>query len=271
MFKNAVLLVSFVALSTSAFAVDGVTLINQATVLGSGGFPYTISQPGSYKLSGNLVVPSTVAIGINITAANVSLDLNGFTISCSGCSIPIAIESNGTGTNIVNGTVTGFPYIAIFFETTGASVDHMNLVSDGEGIVANYDLAVSNSTFVDNSTDGIAVNSNPTSSLVVTNSKFVHNFHFGIYAPNTYAAVVTGSVFANNGNAGQVGGTSGGVSVYSGSVTASSFVSSYASIVSTTGPVIYSQNSFYPNRPLGAGMVSAGNNGCLGISGSVVC
>jgi hypothetical protein len=29
------------------FAVDGVVLINQSTVLAAGGFPYAISQPGS--------------------------------------------------------------------------------------------------------------------------------------------------------------------------------------------------------------------------------
>src|SRR5262245_44146183 len=64
----------------SALAVDGVVLINQATVTAAGGFPHTISQPGSYKLSGNLAVPAGVN-GIYISASNVTLDLNGFTIS----------------------------------------------------------------------------------------------------------------------------------------------------------------------------------------------
>jgi hypothetical protein len=44
--------------SIPAFAVDGATLINQASVMAAGGFPYKITQPGSYKLSGNLVVPA---------------------------------------------------------------------------------------------------------------------------------------------------------------------------------------------------------------------
>jgi hypothetical protein len=42
--------------SAPAFAVDGVVLINQSTVMAAGGFPYKITQPGSYKLSGNLAV-----------------------------------------------------------------------------------------------------------------------------------------------------------------------------------------------------------------------
>ena len=34
------------AFSTQAFAVDGTSLINQATVLSAGGFPYHITQSG---------------------------------------------------------------------------------------------------------------------------------------------------------------------------------------------------------------------------------
>jgi hypothetical protein len=57
-----------------------------------GGFPYRITQPGSYKLSGNLTLntsqnanysgpggPADVAILID--ANNISLDLNGFSIT----------------------------------------------------------------------------------------------------------------------------------------------------------------------------------------------
>ncbi len=63
-----------------AFAIDGVTLINQSTVLAMGGFPYSIAQSGSYKLTGNLVVPSLFS-GIVISVSDVTLDLNGFTIT----------------------------------------------------------------------------------------------------------------------------------------------------------------------------------------------
>src|SRR5579859_1332837 len=63
----------------AVYAVDGVGLINQSTVMAAGGFPYVISQPGSYKLSGNLEAPAG-SNGIVIAASNVTLDLNGFTI-----------------------------------------------------------------------------------------------------------------------------------------------------------------------------------------------
>ena len=58
-------------------------LINQSTVMTSGGFPYVISQPGSYKLYGNLVVDAGKN-GIEISASNAFHDLNGFDINCGG-------------------------------------------------------------------------------------------------------------------------------------------------------------------------------------------
>ncbi len=64
------------------YAVDGIVLINQSTVNASGGFPYVISQPGSYKLSGNLVA-TVDHQAILVTASNVNLDLNGFTVTCA--------------------------------------------------------------------------------------------------------------------------------------------------------------------------------------------
>jgi hypothetical protein len=81
--KKTMLVVMAVALAPmSAFGVDGVFLINQSTVMAAGGFPFVISQPGSYKLSGNLTAPINTT-AINITASLVTLDLNGFNVSCA--------------------------------------------------------------------------------------------------------------------------------------------------------------------------------------------
>jgi hypothetical protein len=123
MSKTAVAILIGAALLFSApvFAVDGVVLINQSTVMAAGGFPYKITQPGSYKLSGNLVV-SGGSDGIDIEASNVSLDLNGFTISgpntCTGAgaSLSCTRASGGYGifagpsttTTIRNGSIVGF-------------------------------------------------------------------------------------------------------------------------------------------------------------------
>jgi hypothetical protein len=109
--------------SAPAFAIDGQILINQSTVLAAGGFPYRITQPGSYKLSGNLVVPAS-ADGIDILVGNVSIDLDGFTISgpvtCTGSGATISCGAPPNTFGIVtrfvdennitvrNGTVVGF-------------------------------------------------------------------------------------------------------------------------------------------------------------------
>ena len=83
---------AFLAMTLSpacVYGVDGVVLINQATVNAAGGFPYRITQPGSYKLSGNLTLPTVNTTGIDILSDNVTLDLNGFTIAgplpCFAC------------------------------------------------------------------------------------------------------------------------------------------------------------------------------------------
>src|SRR5437763_15650196 len=82
--------VVFASFTTSAVAVDGVVLINQNVALaGLGGcdtpgFPVTICQAGSDKLSGNLTVPDKDTAAIQITSSSVSLDLNGFAITGSG-------------------------------------------------------------------------------------------------------------------------------------------------------------------------------------------
>ena len=81
------LVCAFSLVPTSLFAVDGIVLIDQSHALAGGitpgdaaGFPVTISQPGSYRLSGNLIVPDMNTTAIVITADGVTLDLNGFSI-----------------------------------------------------------------------------------------------------------------------------------------------------------------------------------------------
>ena len=68
------------ALTFTLQAADGVTEINQALIEASGGFPYEITQPGSYLLTGNLTVPDADTTAIRVEATDVTLDLNGFAI-----------------------------------------------------------------------------------------------------------------------------------------------------------------------------------------------
>jgi len=265
MTNKTTLLVSFVALSASAFAVDGVTLINQATIATSGGFPYTISQTGSYKLSGNIVVPSSAFNAIKITAANVTLDMNGFTLSCLTCTSGLAIDSSASGTAISNGAITGFPYIGVLFGAGQASLDRVSFNSNGSAVVSNDDLSVTACSFTLNSS---AISVNGTASLMVINSRFIRNQRNAISGPSALGAVITGNVFVANGT--QTSSNDGAIIIYSGTVTANTFINNWMHAIqsSGTGPVIFSQNSFNSylgstNYPTGTGVISAGNNGCM--------
>src|SRR5277367_1644527 len=116
-----------------AFAVDGVALINQSTVMAAGGFPYRIVAAGSYKLSGNLTVPAGQD-GIDIQSGNVTLDLNGFAITGSGNGgAGFGVASPGQSITLRNGSITNFP-IGLFLTGTGEIVD-LNVSDNGTGIV----------------------------------------------------------------------------------------------------------------------------------------
>lgn len=64
-----------------------------------------ISQPGSYVLTGNITNSGTC---ISISAADVTLDLNGFTLTCTTASAGTPLFINSTGrVTVRNGTVVG--------------------------------------------------------------------------------------------------------------------------------------------------------------------
>src|ERR1700730_6150790 len=86
--KTVLVILAMALVPFGAFAVDGVVLINHSTVMAQGGYPYRITQPGSYKLSGPLTVPDNNTSGIVISASFVTIDLGGFSIlgpvDCAG-------------------------------------------------------------------------------------------------------------------------------------------------------------------------------------------
>jgi hypothetical protein len=133
--KLVIAILAFALIPTCAFAVDGVVLINQSTVTSAGGFPYTISQPGSYKLSGNLSVPANID-GILITASNVTLDLNGFSIVNvpTGLSSSAVIKTVGgiTSITIRNGTIsaTGGAHPVFAAGAIGEVMEDLTLKTD---------------------------------------------------------------------------------------------------------------------------------------------
>lgn len=198
-------LCAMAAISAPAFAVDGVTLVDQASVIASGGFPHHITSPGSYRLSGDLLAPGTTAIIISVP--DVTLDLNGFTVSCAGCSGVPGIEAIASRTAILNGNVTGFrgasgtPY-GIYLQTGDgpfdflARINHVNADANGVGIFANSGVSVPVTDSSASFNSSIGINTGPLGTLTVTDSRISNNGLDGIVMGS---GVVTGSAIVGNG------------------------------------------------------------------------
>jgi hypothetical protein len=172
---------SFVALAAvagPAYAVDGVVLINQAVALNGNvtpgdapGFPVTISVPGSYRLSSNLIVPDANTSAIQVVVSDVTIDLNGFSIvgpvSCIG--FPTTCNPIGGGNGIdalafadhikvFNGTIRGMGANGIHLLGFAHFVDRVHAVGNGRiGILVGG--AVNQSNGSDNGSDGIVSDS----------------------------------------------------------------------------------------------------------------
>ena len=186
------------AISSSLYAVDGVVLIDQSHALAGNitpgdapGFPVTITQSGSYRLSGNLIVPDANTTAIQITAERVTLDMNGFGIigpvvcttgptKCSpaGSGVGVqALDPNGgvsgpRGVRVFNGTVRGMGNHGFLIGGDGNSVDRVAADGNaGAGIVVSG--IVIDSAATRNALGGIAA-------ITVRDCRVVSNGRTGI-------------------------------------------------------------------------------------------
>lgn len=107
------------ALAIPAFASDGVLEINQTCATQTGcftgdtaGFPVTINESGSYRLTSNLLV-GNAGSGISITSDDVAIDLMGFTLrgsSPQGSGVATGISGESARISVSNGSVVGFSF-----------------------------------------------------------------------------------------------------------------------------------------------------------------
>jgi hypothetical protein len=161
-----------------------------ATHTGSGGSAeFLISQPGSYYLSTNIVGVSGEH-GINISANNVTLDLNGFSLlGVSSAGDGIYIHLGYTNVTVHNGIISGWGNDGIecyannaLLEDIIVSTNSYNGVYFGSGGVIR-DCLVEN-----NAANGIYVAGS--GSLI-----FGNNFAGNIVGPNNFASI---SVYGSN-------------------------------------------------------------------------
>jgi hypothetical protein len=137
--------------SAAVYAVDGVILIDQNRALSGNvtpgdapGFPVTITQPGSYRLSSNLIVPDANTSAIRIAADHITLDLNGFAIlgpvdcsggNCFGLGNGSGVEGGAGGVHfnitIRNGTIQGMGGSGVELRGDSIVVEHLNVRSNG--------------------------------------------------------------------------------------------------------------------------------------------
>jgi len=131
----------FVSNSSAGNEIIGVVEISQKDV------PFVITQPGSYFLISNLIVSSPDVSAITNNADNVTINLNGFTISGPGKGISgIGIKNNMTRHvhNVVvkNGIVRGWG-IGIHLHGTNNRVEDVRVFEAGHGIFVGKSSVVS--------------------------------------------------------------------------------------------------------------------------------
>ena len=145
-----------IAFAGVAHAIDGVIEISQAGVLAGGGFPFHITQPGSYRLTSDLVVASTTADAIDVTAGNVTIDLNGFSILGPGSGSGIGIKAVGQSrVSIRNGSVKSMGNMGLFLGGS-CEVERMRITNNGDtGVEAGQGCTIADNIVSSNGHYGI--------------------------------------------------------------------------------------------------------------------
>jgi len=176
----------------AANAVDGVIEINDARVVVGGvtpgdapGYPLTIDQPGSYRLTGQLFVSDPTLNVVEITADHVTLDLNGFAIRCVVVFTPCV--GNGFGSGILaylasdvtvrNGVIRDFGGSGLSVGA-GARIEDLRVLDNGtDGITIGYDGLVAGSVIRGNGANGIDLSGD---GVVITDNVIANNAGYGI-------------------------------------------------------------------------------------------
>jgi hypothetical protein len=206
-------------LPSAALAVDGVILIDQNKALAGGvtvgdapGFPISITQSGSYRLASNLTAPANTG-AISITANNVTLDLNGFSVSSTIVDVGIfglvntifigaADVSIKNGSVILTGTTImgqGGNAIVSFFggPATRVTLRDLSITSSISGFNSSISMPSSAAILQSNFINWITVVGQ--FSVVQNNSFFVFQnnsvFTLQIFCPS----VISGNAFVASG------------------------------------------------------------------------
>lgn len=221
---------------------NGVVLITQASAEAGGitntdapGFPVTIDRPGHYRLAGDLAVADNSLGAISITAAGVTLDLNGFNVTGpNACtqnadqSVTCSYTSGGNGImgqtgasdlTVKNGNVTGFGGAGVTSFADHALVEQVRAEQHGGGgIVLSRESTVLHSIASRNGNNGIRLSSGIVTgstasrnayqgisgyeNLLVIDSQSVRNQYWGVWVDPNGTGGIKGSLLNGNGSSG---------------------------------------------------------------------
>lgn len=192
MIKTIVRLVLMAAVLCVAVALDSQAACTAATThnLSPTACGVVISTTGCYNMTTSLVDASSGGDCIEITAANVYLNLTGISITGAGVSSTgngIHVTSTGSGATIVGGSVSGFDV----------------------GILAEARVLLEAPSVEGNNSDGIRLNNAAASKIVAPTSGSNGGNGVTITASNSYT-LVNPDVSSNRGSGIEVNTSSGG-------------------------------------------------------------
>lgn len=198
-----------------SLAVDGVIEINQARALAGGvtpgdapGFPVTIDQPGSYRLTSNLDVrqqttPENLTV-IKIEVDDVSIDLNGFSLlgatACDPNSFPCTPFGAGRGIDgevksrlsVVNGRVVGMGNDGVVLGPRSRIKELIAMENGGIGLRAGIGSTVTGCIAEENGSGGISTGQN---SVLMGNNASRNGGDAGIFASSASTVVNNTAAF----------------------------------------------------------------------------
>jgi parallel beta-helix repeat protein len=174
---------------------SGLSGVEKRTALSACG---TISTSGSYYVTQNL---STTGTCIEVTANDVTIDLNGFTLTGDGTGLHYGVYIyNVSNVEVKNGTVRSFDR-GIYANWSGATrsnrVINVRAMGNGIGIdLLSYNNLVKHCTAADSTTTGGIDVENGS---IVTNNTAYNNQGWGIFATGD-CTVTNNTAYNNQGN-----------------------------------------------------------------------
>lgn len=179
---------------TDSGLAEARTPVSASTTPGNASYLFRITQPGSYYLTGNVQAPANWAGGgIEITAADVTLDLNGFAVVGLGGAagtlggIHSTVVSAGR-TRLRNGTVRSWRFNGVMLQSHCTVTDVNAELNVGIGFSAGTECTLTRCTAADNLGTGFSIASYSTLLQCVARSNSGNGFASSV---GTVAALCT--------------------------------------------------------------------------------